>query len=220
MSLSNKALQMDPHASRLVGSITEYSASKGSSSFSDEHWPGMNIARLLLALEQGTRSLEDYIQEYLTIANYSNLPDCLLRVFFAKALINRWCLSLDVRVHVHHSVSLWTMLCCVLALHSVWVSRMRNATPHLWLKWWLHQSTLTKWQPQQHPVMSLLPFMNQAKSQLIFMNQAKSQLIFMNQAKSQLIFMNQAKSQLIFMNQAKSQLIFMNQAKSQLIFMS
>ncbi len=85
----NKSLQKDPHVSCLVGSFTEYSATQGSSSFSDEHWPGMNIARLLLALDQNKRSLEDYIQEYLSIAYYSDLPDYLLIDFFATALINR-----------------------------------------------------------------------------------------------------------------------------------
>ncbi len=82
----NKSLHIDPYASCLVRPVTEYSATRGSSSFSDEHWPGMNIARLLLALEQGTRSLDDYILEYLSIANYSNLPGCLLLEFFCKGI--------------------------------------------------------------------------------------------------------------------------------------
>ncbi len=47
---------------------------------------GMNIARLLLALKQGTRSLEDYIQEYLSIAYYSDLPDCLVIEFFCEGI--------------------------------------------------------------------------------------------------------------------------------------
>ncbi len=64
----NKAQQMDPHVSRLVGSVTEYSATQGSSGFSCGYWPGMDTARLLLTLEQGLRSLEDYIQEYLDLA--------------------------------------------------------------------------------------------------------------------------------------------------------
>ncbi len=80
---------MDLHASRLVGSIAEYSATRGSSSFSDEHWPGMDIARMLLTLKQGTRSLESYIQEYLEIAYYSDLPECVLIYFFVRALTSR-----------------------------------------------------------------------------------------------------------------------------------
>ncbi|KAL0149000.1 hypothetical protein M9458_055615 [Cirrhinus mrigala] len=63
MSLFSKALRMDLPASRLPHSVTEYSATKGSSSFSRRHCQGMDITRLLLALEQGMRSLEDYIQE-------------------------------------------------------------------------------------------------------------------------------------------------------------
>ncbi len=77
---------MDLNVSCLVRPVTEYSATQGSSSFSDEHWPGMNIARLLLALEQGTRSLEDYIQEYLNVAYYSDLPDCVLIDFFCEGV--------------------------------------------------------------------------------------------------------------------------------------
>ncbi len=79
----NKALQMDPHDSRVV---TEYSAPQGSSGFSSGQWPGMDIARLLLALKQGTRSLEDYIQEYLNVAYYSDLPDCVLIDFFCEGI--------------------------------------------------------------------------------------------------------------------------------------
>ncbi len=52
---------MDPHASRLVHPVTEYSAKQGSSGFPNEHWSGMDAAILLLALKQGTRSLEGYI---------------------------------------------------------------------------------------------------------------------------------------------------------------
>ncbi len=82
----NKAMRMDPNVSRLSWPITEYSATQGSSSFLDEHWPGMDIARLLLALEQGTRLLEDYIQEYLAIAYYSDLPECVLIEFFCEGI--------------------------------------------------------------------------------------------------------------------------------------
>ncbi len=86
----NKALHMDPHVSRLVRSVTVYSATQGSRGFSSGQWPGMDIARLLLALKKGTRSLEDYIQEYLTVAYYSDLIDCvLIDFFFVRALTSR-----------------------------------------------------------------------------------------------------------------------------------
>ncbi len=108
----NKSLQMDPLASRLVRPVTEYSAQQGSSSFSEEHWPGMDRARILLTLKQGSQSLENYICEFFAIANYSDLPDCLLiEFFFVMALINHCNLSLDMRVLVHHSFSLWIMFC-------------------------------------------------------------------------------------------------------------
>lgn len=46
----------------------------------------MDTAIMLLALEQGTRSLESYIQEYLEVANYSDLPDCVLIDFFCEGI--------------------------------------------------------------------------------------------------------------------------------------
>ncbi len=79
----NKALQMDPHDSRVV---TEYSAKQGSSGFSCGYWPGMDTARMLLTLKQGLRSLEDYIQEYLDLAHFSDLPDCMLIDFFCEGI--------------------------------------------------------------------------------------------------------------------------------------
>ncbi len=82
-TLFNKALQMDPHDSRVV---TEYSATQGSSGFSNEHWSGMDAAILLLTLKQGTRSLKRYIAEYLALANGSELPDCMLIDFFCDGL--------------------------------------------------------------------------------------------------------------------------------------
>ncbi len=86
LAFVNKALHMDPHVSRLVRLITEYSAKQGSSGFTKEHWPGMKAAILLLVLKQGTRSLEVYIVEYLALANGSELPDCMLIDFFCDGL--------------------------------------------------------------------------------------------------------------------------------------
>ncbi len=77
-------------ASLCCYSVIEYSATQGSGSFSEEHWPGMDTARILLALKQGPRSLENYIQEYLAIAYYSDLPDVCWFSFFAMALFNHW----------------------------------------------------------------------------------------------------------------------------------
>ncbi len=82
----NKASQMDPHVSRLVRPVTEYSATQGYSGFPNGHLPGMDTAILLLALKQGTRSLERYIAEYLALANGSELPDCMLIDFFCDGL--------------------------------------------------------------------------------------------------------------------------------------
>ncbi len=46
----------------------------------------MDTARILLTLKQGSRSLENYIHEFLAIANYSDLPDCLLIEFFCDGI--------------------------------------------------------------------------------------------------------------------------------------
>ncbi len=104
----NKAPHMDPHVSRLVRPVTEYSATQGSSGCSSGHCPGMETARILLALKQGQRSLVDYIQEYLAIAYYSDLPDCLLIDFFCDGINQPLRYA---RVRVHHSLSFWIMLC-------------------------------------------------------------------------------------------------------------
>ncbi len=77
---------MDPHVSRLVRPVTEYSATQGSSGFHEQYWPGMYTARLLLPLKQGKRSLEDFIQEYLDVANYSDFPDDVLINFFCDGI--------------------------------------------------------------------------------------------------------------------------------------
>ncbi len=83
---SNKALRMDPHVSRLVNPITEYSAKRGSSGFSSGYWPSMGMAGMLLTLEQGSRPLEDYIREYLDLAHLSDLPDYVLIDFFCEGI--------------------------------------------------------------------------------------------------------------------------------------
>ncbi len=102
---SNKALRMDPHVSRLVNPITEYSAQRGSSGFSKELWPSMDTTTLLFALKQGTRSLEDHIQYFLAIVDYSDLPDIVLMEVFCDGINQPLRLGLDSKAHVHHSVS-------------------------------------------------------------------------------------------------------------------
>ncbi len=85
MSL-NKSLHMDPHVSCLVSPVTEYLATQGSSSFHEHYWPGMYTASLLISLKQGTRSLEDFIQEYLDVVNSSDFPDDVLIDFFCDSI--------------------------------------------------------------------------------------------------------------------------------------
>ncbi len=55
---------MDPHASRLVGPVTEYSATRGSSGFSRESRPGMDPFDQLLDLRQGSSAIEEYVTQF------------------------------------------------------------------------------------------------------------------------------------------------------------
>ncbi len=55
---------MDPHVLRLVRPITEYSATRGSSGFSKEPWPGMDPFDQLLDLRQGSSSIEEYVTHF------------------------------------------------------------------------------------------------------------------------------------------------------------
>ncbi len=58
----------------------------GSSSFSDGHSEGMDTTRILFALKQGPRSLEQHIREFLVFANYSDLPDITLMEIFCDGI--------------------------------------------------------------------------------------------------------------------------------------
>ncbi|KAI2647119.1 Aggrecan core protein [Labeo rohita] len=82
----NKSLHLDPLVSRLPLHVTEYSAPKGSSSFSPRHSSGMDTNRILFGLKQGPRTLEQHIIEFLAIANHSDLPDCILIEIFCDGL--------------------------------------------------------------------------------------------------------------------------------------
>ncbi|KAI2652466.1 hypothetical protein H4Q32_005691 [Labeo rohita] len=82
----NKSLQINPLASHLSLSVTEYSVTTGSSSFTPRHSTGMDSDRILLRLRQGPRTLEQYIREFLAIANYSTLPDCIIIEIFCDGV--------------------------------------------------------------------------------------------------------------------------------------
>ncbi len=86
MPLSNKALQMDLHASHLVGSVTEYSATQGSSGFSKEHWPGMDPFDQLLDLRQGSSSIEEYITQFCELSYGIPFDDVVLKDIFRFGL--------------------------------------------------------------------------------------------------------------------------------------
>ncbi|KAL0193898.1 hypothetical protein M9458_012194, partial [Cirrhinus mrigala] len=89
MSLSrpfNKSMHMDPLVSRLTHTVTEYSASKGSSNFSSGHSPGMDSDRILFRIRQGPQALEQYICEFLAVSDHSSLPDCVLCEIFCDGV--------------------------------------------------------------------------------------------------------------------------------------
>ncbi len=79
-------MHLDPHVSRLVRPVTEYSAPQGSSSFSNEHLSGMDTTRILFALKQGPHSLENHVREFLAITHYSDLPDIILIEIFCDGI--------------------------------------------------------------------------------------------------------------------------------------
>ncbi|KAL0151203.1 hypothetical protein M9458_053394, partial [Cirrhinus mrigala] len=73
----NKSLQMDPLASHLSLPVTEQSITTGPSSFLPGHSHDMDTDRILCRIKQGPHTLDQYIREFLSISNYSTLPDCL-----------------------------------------------------------------------------------------------------------------------------------------------
>ena len=75
---------MDPSSS--AASLQNTSPLQGSSGFPCEFRPGLDNALMLLTLEQGSRSLEDYIQEYLDLAYCSDMPDYVLIDFFCEGI--------------------------------------------------------------------------------------------------------------------------------------
>ncbi len=165
----NKSLHLDPHVSRLVRPVTEYSAKQGSSSFSEEHLPGMDTAIILLTLKQGSRSLENYIREFLAIAIYSDLPDCLLE-FFCDGINQP--LQSDLRREGPRSSLAQFMdyaLLTVGSLLTVGVAEEEHGTAFM--------TEIAATLEHAHTVISQLIFVSQVESRLIVMNQVKSQLI-------------------------------------------
>ncbi len=65
----NKRLHMEPHVLRLVRPITEYSATQGSSGFSNGPWSGTDPFNQLLDLRQGSLSIEEYTTQFFVFAD-------------------------------------------------------------------------------------------------------------------------------------------------------
>ncbi len=82
----NKALQMDPLASRFCHVVTEYSASRGSSGLSKEPWPGMDPFDQLFDLRQGSSSIEDYVTQFCEITYRVPFDEVLLKYIFCFGL--------------------------------------------------------------------------------------------------------------------------------------
>ncbi len=89
--------------------------------------------RVLFALKQGSRSLENHIREFLACAHYSDLPDIILIDIFCDG-INQPLQTQLRREGPRSSLSCFLEF-ALLAHYSLWVSRMRIATPHLVTKW-------------------------------------------------------------------------------------
>ncbi len=79
----NKSLHMDPHASRLVGPVTEYSAPRGCSGFSNGPWLGMDPFNQLLDLRQGSLSIEKYATQFCVLADKLPFDEVVLKDIFS-----------------------------------------------------------------------------------------------------------------------------------------
>ncbi len=244
----NKALQMDPYVSRLIYPVTEYLASQGSSSCSSGHWPGMDTAIILLALKQGTQSLENYILSFLAIAYYSDLLDIILIEFICDGINQP--LKSKLRCEGPRSSLCQFLDYALLSVGSLFTVGVAEEERDIMVMAAAkfsqpqapgHSSILIA-TPVNQPAREILaapeharimaataePVLKMAASTtprhvtaaIPESNQVKSLLLFLSQVKSQLLFLSQVKSQLIFLSQVKSQLIFLSQVMSQLLFMS
>ncbi|KAI2667931.1 Retrotransposon Gag-like protein 9 [Labeo rohita] len=89
MSLSrpyNKSSHVDPLASRLIYHITEQSVTTGSSSFTPGQSFDMDTDRILCRIKQRSHTLEQYTREFISIANHSTLPDCIIIEIFCDGV--------------------------------------------------------------------------------------------------------------------------------------
>ncbi len=82
----NKASQMDPHVSRLCHSVTEYSAPRGSSGFSNGPWSGMDPFNQLLDLRQGSLSIEEYVTQFCVLSDKVPFDEVALKNIFRFGL--------------------------------------------------------------------------------------------------------------------------------------
>ncbi len=73
-----KSLHMDPHASRIIRPITEHSAARGSSGFSNGPWSGMDPFNQLLDLRQGSLSIKEYATQFCVLSD---------KVFFDEVVL-------------------------------------------------------------------------------------------------------------------------------------
>ncbi len=73
---------MDPHASRLVGPVTEYSATQGYSGFSNGPWSGTDPFNQLLDLRQGSLSIEEYATHFFVLSDKVPFDEVVLKDIF------------------------------------------------------------------------------------------------------------------------------------------
>ncbi len=83
---SNKSLHMDPHASRLVGPVTENSATRGSSGFSNGPWSGTDPCTQLFDLRQGSQSIKEYVTQFLVLSDKVSSDEVFLKDIFRFGL--------------------------------------------------------------------------------------------------------------------------------------
>ncbi len=145
---------MDPHVSCLIRPVTEYSATQGSRNFSDGHLSGMDTTRLLFALKQGPRSVENHIREFLAIAHYYDFADIILIEIFCDGIRDTTIIDFVGTIIVWEIITVSRLLwLCIYSFHNIKIHKHsldikvlfivafwnRNSTVFMSIKYWLCQ---------------------------------------------------------------------------------
>ncbi len=214
----NKSVHI-AQTSRLVGPITEYSASRGSSGFSNGPWSGTDPFNQLLDLRQGSLSIEEYATQFFVLADKVPFEEVFLKDIFRFGLsepVKSWLPEGKFNVSLKDFMDYALMVAG--SSFIVGVAEEERET-RLWLRRRTHQNALTKWRPQQ-PVTSFLPFMNPVKPQLVTQSHTTYLLVTQSHTTYKLVTQSHTKSQLVTQSYITSQLVTQSYITSQLVTQS